>query len=118
MSVKVIKTDIHVRVDLRDSGDYGFFRISNPERAQARLLQDAENLAKQIRLRMDKWEDGRGDVSVIWTTKSICEHCGADWTENTGDYNGGCCSMDVEPPREEYADNGPSDPYETSGPNS
>ena len=35
-----------------------------------------------------------GVVHVQFDTTKICDHCGADWTESSETYNGGCCQKD------------------------
>ena len=36
----------------------------------------------------------RNNVDIITEHKFVCSFCGARWTEDDVDYNGGCCDKD------------------------
>ena len=48
-----------------------------------------EEIAKEIRRHVDNVDE----VSVI-SIDPVCEHCGMVWTEDSREYNGGCCKED------------------------
>lgn len=35
------------------------------------------------------------DFSATYETDARCEHCNCSWTEESPDYNGGCCDLDA-----------------------
>lgn len=86
--------DAHVVVLLRPAGDLGAIRTTMITRTEAEIKSDVEELARQIKLRVSKYEDNRGDVRVKFDYEHSCEHCGCIWTEEDPNYNGGCCEAD------------------------
>jgi hypothetical protein len=87
MGVKTRNIDFHVEVD-PEPPRYG----SSDERWKSAC----EDVADQIRRHVDGINPKYG-VSVVWKTEKVCEHCGSKWTEDSNEYNGGCCAKDVEP---------------------
>ncbi len=75
--------------------------------------------AQGAALPLDKWErialeacseimdnvkrhvDDVGSVHVDYERKTYCEYCGALWTEDSRNYNGGCCQADYDNATEE-----------------
>lgn len=53
--------------------------------------RDARTISQDIRRHVDCIKD----VKIIDDTDAFCEHCGYCWTENSNDYNGGCCEKDL-----------------------
>ena len=84
----------YVRVELRRAGDFGFASIGGITRSNDEMRADLERLATAIRKRVDKFEDERGDVFVEIEREAVCSHCGNCWTEDSTEYNGGCCDAD------------------------
>ena len=95
MGVKKNKIDIHVEVEARAPGDFGFMRVSGNTRSEESEISECEAIADNIRRHVDDLPTyGNRGVSVVWTTEKVCEHCGYDWTEESNEYNGGCCAAD------------------------
>jgi len=59
---------------------------------------DAMDVKKQIERHCDDIES----IQIRHDTKAVCSFCGAKWTEEDAEYNGGCCDKDEElaPPEE------------------
>jgi hypothetical protein len=49
-----------------------------------------ERIAAEIKRHVDDVAEAR----VMSDQSAICSHCGAKWTEESPDYNGGCCDAD------------------------
>ena len=51
---------------------------------------------KEIRAGILRHVDGctAENVSIVTEIKWVCSFCGAKWTEEDEDYNGGCCDKD------------------------
>lgn len=56
-----------------------------------RALRELETLIK--RHVVPHW-DGHIELDVDYGGQEVCEHCGAEWTEDQSFYNGGCCEAD------------------------
>ncbi len=95
---KGIRTDIHVRIEPRRKGDFGIATTTLfGQHAEAEAIAECEEIASQIRRHVDGLSSDRSrGVHVSWTNENVCSHCGADWTEDASDYNGGCCTKDIE----------------------
>jgi hypothetical protein len=52
--------------------------------------ETCESILEQIRRHVDDVQDSYISFDIVET----CEHCGAEWTEDDSDYNGGCCEED------------------------
>lgn len=62
---------------------------------KSRKLEDAlEQACNSIVQQVKRHIDDVHSVSFVYDTRYACEHCGADWTEESKDYNGGCCDED------------------------
>lgn len=85
-----------VVINPRRLGDYGSismsdnFFTSGEEDRQKQYKERCEEIAKDV----ERHVDNVGSALVEFDTFYVCEHCGADWTEKTEDYNGGCCDKD------------------------
>lgn len=85
MGVKVTRENFRVVVEPKD---WGFF--SGRPRAEGELRQQCEHIVDAIKRHVD-------DVEHVFVEHDVirrCEHCGWNWTENSDEYNGGCCSQD------------------------
>ena len=40
--------------------------------------------------------DNVGHVCIKCHTEDVCGYCGARWTEDSDEFNGGCCAKDME----------------------
>lgn len=78
--------------------------IVEPRRLGDRLLYgDQEEILKAYKERCDEiLADIRRHVNNVGTayieieTEEICEYCGYPWTEDSEEFNGGCCEKDLE----------------------
>jgi hypothetical protein len=91
------RVDFRVEVRPRSKGDFGGLRTNifgehTPDEAR----RACEDIAQQIRRHVDGLpSSGDRGVDVVWGVESKCGHCGARWTEDSSDYNGGCCAQDI-----------------------
>lgn len=53
-------------------------------------LSSCKDIAAQIKRHCDL----AGEIAIKSDLQATCEHCGAKWTENCEEYNGGCCDED------------------------
>lgn len=102
MAKKQKRYGFRVVVEPRRPGDFGFAHIGGMTQSEREWESACKAIAEQIRHHVDGLpsEHGRG-VSIEWETSSVCEYCGSDWTEESTEYNGGCCAKDEPPPSEE-----------------
>lgn len=98
MARKTIRENFRVEVEPRSVGDFGYFSVSGlTPRKEEEAISACEEIAEQIRRHVDGLPSRRDrGVSVEWDSQTVCEHCGAKWTEESATYNGGCCSKDEE----------------------
>lgn len=98
MGFKIEKSDFRVVVRPREAGDFGNTFIGSFEHSEDEARALCEAIADQIRRHVDdlpsRFRNGDRGVSVTWDTEKVCEHCGSRWTEDSPDYNGGCCYED------------------------
>lgn len=86
-----------VVVELRGSGDFGIASISGVQRRHDEAVRECEHIAEQIRRHVDGLASHRSKgVQVDWDAIPVCEHCGSRWSEDSAEYNGGCCAKDEE----------------------
>lgn len=96
------KTNFRVVIEPRRLGDMGFVRTSDDflygrgKDAAARIAKEYEDRCNNIVADVKRHADNVGAAYVEFDQPPICEHCGADWTEESSTYNGGCCSKDEE----------------------
>lgn len=96
MSATTRQENFRVIVEPRGLGNFGW--LSMGDRAfckdeadrQRQYKQRCEEIAADIRRHVDNV----GFVTVESDTVRACEYCGAQWTEESDDYNGGCCDKD------------------------
>jgi hypothetical protein len=96
VSKKVEQTNFRVVIEPRGLGNFG--QISMPDRL---ICPDKDHRLRQYRERCDeiaadvkRHVDNVGHVYVDFDTEGECEHCGSRWTEDSDQYNGGCCEKD------------------------
>lgn len=97
MARKIVRTNYRVEVYPRRPGDFGVMHIGNDDHSEEEAQRICDHIAECIKKHVGKLDDDRGDVHVVFDSESVCEHCGAIWTEAGADYNGGCCPEDEEP---------------------
>jgi len=89
------KRNFRVVVEPRDPGDFGFVRIGGQTISPNERERQCEKIASEIRHHVGGLPSyGNRGVSVEWDEFAVCRHCGADWTEPSELYNGGCCQED------------------------
>jgi hypothetical protein len=66
-------------------------------------IYDITDLDEQMKSRCDdmvqqikRHIDDVAWVGVVWETYNTCSFCGAVWTEDGNEFNGGCCDKDME----------------------
>ena len=64
--------------------------------AAEKARSDAETIAGEIRKHVGVDFDDAKHVLVMPLIEATCDYCGAAWTEDSTDYNGGCCARDQE----------------------
>lgn len=91
-------TNFRVVVEPRSLGNLGIIRTSDSflyptAEGRAKAYEErCQDIAEQIKRHVDEV----GYITIESDREAVCEHCGADWTEESADYNGGCCSKDEE----------------------
>lgn len=95
-----IKDNFQVVVTPRDLGNFpglsvgvGFLYGHGPE-AQAQIEHDRQERCDEIAASIKRHTNDVSHVEVIFDQQHVCSHCGADWTEASDSYNGGCCEAD------------------------
>lgn len=98
MSRKTTQENFRVVIEPRGIGQFGsismsdsFFCKDEADR-QCQYKQRCEEIVTEVRRHVDNI----GHVSVESDDVHACEHCGARWTEDSAEYNGGCCDKDQE----------------------
>jgi len=84
--------------------DYGYMQLGakdSEERAKyirwaEKVEWDYTNMCRDIKDAIKRHCDDVGSVSIEYDTEYMCEYCGAAWTEDSNECNGGCCSKDAE----------------------
>lgn len=57
---------------------------------QRQYKQRCQEIVEEVRRHVDNI----GHVSIESDQSDVCEHCGSAWTEESNEYNGGCCEKD------------------------
>lgn len=87
-----------VVIEPRGLGDFGFVRtgdwiVSNDKAVIAEMYRER---CEEILADVKRHVDSVGSASVECDAVGYCSHCGWQWTEDSADYNGGCCAKDQE----------------------
>lgn len=64
--------------------------------SRAKEIELSEKMCREIEADVKRHIDNVHDVYVTNDAHQVCEHCGAEWTEDSTNYNGGCCDKDQE----------------------
>lgn len=91
-------TNFRVVVEPHGLGRFG--SISTPDSSfyptaegRAKAYEErCEEIAAQIKRHVDEV----GYITIECDRDPVCDHCGARWSEESNDYNGGCCAEDEE----------------------
>lgn len=96
------KDNFRVTVEPRSMTDFGgistgrWMFYSNDEEGNKRWERDMQERCEEIAAEIKRHVDNVRSVWVEFDSSPICSHCGAHWTEDSNDYNGGCCDADQE----------------------
>lgn len=96
------KSNFRVVVTPRGMGDFGSISVSHGllygsgKTERARAERDMQSRCDDIVSDIKRHVDNARHIEVEFDQDSVCEHCGAAWTETSNTYNGGCCSKDEE----------------------
>ena len=92
MAQKKELENFRVVVRPKDPGDFGMLRIGGCTRTTEQERDECLRIIAEIKRHVNDI-----DSAVIeYDTKLTCEHCAYQWTEDSKDYNGGCCQHDQE----------------------
>jgi len=89
---------MRVIVEPRRLGDYGYASMSDSlvepdhEKAIAMYRDRCNDIVSEIKRHVNE----TGNVYIDEEAEMVCEHCGAQWTEDTNIHNGGCCDVDCD----------------------
>jgi len=83
MARKTINTDPYVKVEPPASKVWGYS-----------TFEKQVQLCRQIEADVQRHVDNVANTKIAWTTVHECEYCGAPWTEENDQCNGGCCDDD------------------------
>ena len=84
------RDNYRIEVYPRAAGDFGVAHIGSMTRTDAEERALCDEIARDIRRHVDNV----GSVQVVSDSTPECSYCGAWWTEDSPDYNGGCCDKD------------------------
>lgn len=68
--------------------------VARAENPRARRLYWYQDLIREIRSKVEELADAEFEAKEI--AEAVCESCGAAWTEDSDQYNGGCCAADID----------------------
>lgn len=88
MAKKTLMCGMQVVVEVDDGAGY----IEPNSDEAKRIIRRADDVAHQIKRHVDGWQYVNVDSKIV----SMCQFCGAPWSEDDNDYNGGCCVDDEE----------------------
>lgn len=66
------------------------FGLTTQATWESRMQDACEDIVADIRRHVDDV----GYVQIVCDQEQVCEHCGYRWSEESKDYNGGCCEKD------------------------
>lgn len=98
MSRKTTQENFRVVIEPKGIGQFGYMSMSDSffckdeYDRQRQYKERCEEIAADVKRHVDNV----GSVSVESDTVHACEHCGYRWTEESSEYNGGCCDKDQE----------------------
>ena len=88
---KKVLTDVFVKVC--PLGGLSWLRRRSPGE-ELKIKQDA---ARSIMAEIKRHVDDVESMEIVEEfNECVCEFCGAEWTEKSDNYNGGCCDKDEE----------------------
>jgi hypothetical protein len=88
--------NFRVVIEPRSLGDFGsvsmgdYMFCTDEADRQRQYRERCHAIAANVRRHVDNV----GSASVMFDTVATCSHCGAAWTEDSDQYNGGCCDAD------------------------
>lgn len=96
MSKKTTQENYRVVIEPRRLGDFGLASVSDSmvTSGEADRQRQYKEQCEEIAAEVKRHVDNVGWVGVVSDEVAVCEHCGWQWTEDSADYNGGCCEKD------------------------
>ncbi len=88
MTRKVIDTYPELRVTLGPAWAFQS-RWDRP-----RSIREADDFWALVKRHVLPHFDGLAEVDTHMVEEAVCQHCNWRWTEDSPEYNGGCCAMD------------------------
>ncbi len=98
MPKKTIETGWRVIIEPRRIGDLGYVQCSDSlltrdeEDRRKEYLRRCEEIIQDIRRHVDNV----GHVHIDIDTEDVCQFCERPWTEDSTEFNAGCCEKDME----------------------
>ena len=85
-----------VEIVPRRLGDFGIASVSDSFFGESKENIEAQYRARchEIAESVNRHVDNIGIAHVVFDTVATCKHCGHAWTEESNEYNGGCCAKD------------------------
>jgi hypothetical protein len=59
------------------------------------LASNEELVCQSIQEQIERHVDRTASISLDYDIRATCEFCGKHWTEDSDQYNGGCCKEDI-----------------------
>lgn len=94
------RENFRVEVTPRGLGDFGSISVGTgliygrgPD-AKRRIERDEQERCNEIANAIKRHVDNVYSAEVKFDKGYVCGHCGKDWTEDSTEYNGGCCDAD------------------------
>lgn len=106
---KAVRSNFRVEVYPRSPGDFSFGSISGTSETEEESTSRCESIAAKIERHVDGLPYRGAKTCIIWDTEYVCEHCGYRWSEDSEQYNGGCCTKDIDHQVEDTAEDSHAD---------
>lgn len=58
-------------------------------------VSDANETCYQIEADIKRHVNDVLSVTIVHDINATCSHCGAQWTDDSSEFNGGCCDKDL-----------------------
>jgi hypothetical protein len=98
MGKKTTQQNFRVVIEPRGLGNFGSVSMSDRMfcKDEADRQRQYRELCEEIAQDVKRHVDNVGWVGVESDDVHECEHCHSTWTEESAEYNGGCCDKDQE----------------------
>lgn len=92
---KTIQTNYRVVVEPRRIGNLGFVHVSDSWFGdEEKISKEYYDLCNEIVENIERCITNTGSVYIESDKIDVCEFCKSYWTEDSDEYNGGCCDND------------------------